>query len=732
MSASQHNAAPEFVRAMGPVARELLGEPNESLSTDDELRFGTRGSLSVRLDKGTFYDNEAGQGGGVVDLVRHRRHLEKPDAIAWMRERGHLPPSAKSKREVATYDYRDEVGGLLFQVVRFEPKDFRQRRPEGSGWVWKMAGVRRVLFRLPETIAAIAAGRTIYITEGEKGALALTALGLDATCSPGGAGKWRAEYTPSLAGADVVILPDNDQPGRDHAAAVARDLTGIHGAARIRVLALPGLPEKGDVADWIASGRGWQELESLAEYQPDAEVALDVQADAAIAAQENTATDISDLELTEHGIALEFTSLFKDQLRYCHHTGGWFVWCGTHWRRNETKLAFSWARRLVAKLNRTAEFKTKVATGKAAFSAAVERYAQADEAFAVTSEVWDRDLFLLGTPGGTVDLRTGLLTQARQGDYITKLTAVAPAASADCPLWIKFLNEAMGNDQAMIRYLQQWFGYCLTGDIREQSLTFCHGAGENGKGVCVNSVAGVMGAYARNAPMDTFTSSHGDRHPTELAMLRGARMVTASETEEGRAWAEARIKTLTGGDTVTARFMRQDFFEYLPQFKLTFMGNHKPVLKNVDHAARRRFKMAPFLNKPLVKDPQLPEKLKAEWPGILRWAIDGCLDWQANGLMVPQAIEGSTEQYFSEQDTLGQWMEDCCNVKPGLADMSVVLWRSWQAYCLERGDQPGGSKGFSQTLIKRGFAAIKNADGIRGRGFAGLRLRITNDEEQRP
>jgi hypothetical protein len=250
---------------MGPVARELLGEPNGSLSNRHELRWGTRGSMSVHLEKGTWHDHEAGVGGGVLDLVQQRAGLDKVAAVQWMRERGHLEAQDAAPRQrcqVTAYDYRDESGKLLFQVVRFEPKDFRQRRPDGDGWTWKLGNTRRVLYRLPETIAAAAARRTVFIAEGEKAAEALISIGLDATCSPGGAGKWQDEYGAPLAGADVVILPDNDQPGRDHAASIAASLKGI--AATVRIVPLPGLPEKGDVADFIAAGGTWQQIEELA------------------------------------------------------------------------------------------------------------------------------------------------------------------------------------------------------------------------------------------------------------------------------------------------------------------------------------------------------------------------------------------------------------------------------------------------------------------------------------
>jgi putative DNA primase/helicase len=316
-------------------------------------------------------------------------------------------------------------------------------------------------------------------------------------------------------------------------------------------------------------------------------------------------------------------------------------------------------------------------------AAAVERFAQADRAFAVTSEIWDQDHFLLGTPGGTVDLRTGDVYEARPEDFITKLAAVAPSKTADCPLWFKFLHETTNDDRDLIAFLQQYCGYMPTGDIREHALLFVYGPGGNGKSVLLSTVSGILGEYCRTAPMETFTASKSDRHPTELAMLRGARMVCASETEEGRAWAESKIKQITGGDVISARFMRQDFFEFKPQFKLVVIGNHKPNLRNVDDAMRRRFNIVPFLYKPPNPDKKLEDKLRDEWPGILRWAIDGCLAWQRSGLVRAEVVLDATAEYFSEQDTFRQWIEDCCETgSRALSETTGTLFYSWTQYAL--------------------------------------------------
>ncbi len=352
----------------------------------------------------------------------------------------------------------------------------------------------------------------------------------------------------------------------------------------------------------------------------------------------------------------------------------------------------------------------------------VERFAQADRAFARTSDEWNRDPWLLGTPGGTVDLRTGVLRPARQEDHISRGAAVAPADRADCPLWLSFLEQATAGDRALVGFLQRWFGYCLTGVTGEHALLFVYGPGGNGKGVLLTTAAGIFADYAATAAMDTFTASKGDKHPTDLAMLHGARLVMTTETEEGHAWAEARIKALTGGDPITARFMRRDFFTYTPAFKLTISGNHKPALRNVDDAARRRFNVVPFLNKPDEPDRGLPDKLKAEWPGILRWMIEGCLAWQEGGLQRPRAVLDATAEYFAEQDLLAQWLEERCERGKDFGETGAALFASWRGFAQQRGEDGGSAKWFAATLERQGFHRTKDCKHFRGRGFLDLRL----------
>ena len=253
-------------------------------------------------------------------------------------------------------------------------------------------------------------------------------------------------------------------------------------------------------------------------------------------------------------------------------------------------------------------------------------------------------------------------------------------------------------------------------------MLFIYGPGGNGKSVLQTVFKEIMGDYAVTAAMETFTASKQQRHLTELAMLQGARFVGVSETEKGQKWAEARINQLTGGDPVTANYMRQDHFTFVPQFKLMIVGNHKPNLSTVNDAARRRFVIVPFMHKPDKPDLKLPEKLRAEYPAILRWMIDGCLDWQANGLVIPDVVKATTADYFEEQDLFARWIEENCDVGSNLKAPASKLYASWKAFCEESGEYAGSAKTLGQTLVERGFAKTKSS----GTVYLGIALKSIN------
>ena len=267
----------EFAPIMGPLAKHLFGEPNRAFSSANEWRYGARGSLSIDLTAGRWFDHEAGEGGGVLDLVERELKLSGPARLEWLKQHDFLYDTHEGNvglpqvrpSIVATYDYRDENNMLLFQVVRFDPKDFRQRRLEGAGWTWSVKGVRRVPYRLPELLEA--EDRVVFIVEGEKSVDWLRSLGIPATCSPGGANKWRPELSQFFVDSDVVIIPDHDQPGQDHAQAVAASRHGV--AKRVRVLELwhdwPDMPPKADVYDWLQHGGTAEKLYALVDATPE-------------------------------------------------------------------------------------------------------------------------------------------------------------------------------------------------------------------------------------------------------------------------------------------------------------------------------------------------------------------------------------------------------------------------------------------------------------------------------
>jgi putative DNA primase/helicase len=427
-------------------------------------------------------------------------------------------------------------------------------------------------------------------------------------------------------------------------------------------------------------------------------------------------------EFTDEALALRFTELHKAQLRYVATWGRWLIWDGTVWRFDETLLAFDLSRAVCRKAStECSDERIAAAIASAKTVAAVERLAKADRHHAATADQWDSDLWMLNTPDGVVDLRTSRLRPHHPDDYMTKITAVGPEAG--CPLWKKFLDRITGDDIELQAFLERFSGYCLTGITREHALAFGYGTGANGKGTFLNTIGGVLGGYAAVAPMETFTASPTDRHPTDLAMLRGARLVTAQETEEGRRWAESRIKALTGGDPITARFMRQDFFTFMPQFKLFIAGNHKPGLRGVDEAIRRRLNMVPFtITIPAgERDPGLPEKLKAEWPGVLRWMIDGCLEWQAKGLAPPPAVVLATESYLQTEDAVSNWIKERCKTVDYGGTGSSRLYADWSMWAKGAGEEAGSLKRFSQTLEAKGYVKDPKA---RHATFIGIALDV--------
>jgi putative DNA primase/helicase len=423
---------------------------------------------------------------------------------------------------------------------------------------------------------------------------------------------------------------------------------------------------------------------------------------------------------TDEALALRFASKHAKDLRYAAALSRWFAYTGTYWRLDDTLFAFDRARHICREASAECN-KGKVSNvlASAKTVSAVERLARADRKLVATIDQWDQDLMSLNTPAGRVDLHDGSLQAHNAMDFCSRITAVSPGGV--CPTWYQFLDRVTNHNGGLQAFLQRVAGYSLTGLTSEHALFFLYGLGANGKSVFLNTLAGILGDYHKTAPIETFTASSHDRHPTDLAGLRGARLVTASETEEGRRWAESRIKQMTGGDKMAARFMRGDFFEFTPQFKLVIAGNHRPGLRSVDEAIRRRFNLVPFTVQipPAERDEKLSERLKEEWPGILAWMIEGCLAWQHEGLSAPAVVTQATAEYLESEDAMSCWLEDKCDRSPQSRTSSSDLFVSWKNWADAAGEPVGTQKRFSQKLEERGFQKQRSRYGSE---FVGIRL----------
>ena len=427
-----------------------------------------------------------------------------------------------------------------------------------------------------------------------------------------------------------------------------------------------------------------------------------------------------DKPLTESDIADAFVEAANGNYLFDQKQGCWFRWGTTHWIEDGTKLAFETIRRLghvataTLKPGRMKEFR------KAGFARGVEAFARCDPRCSIVPGQWDSDPDLLGTPGGTVNLKTGHMRPGNPRDMISKLTGVAPVAGP-CPQWLEFLEEATGGDLDMIAFIKRWLGYSLTGHNREEQLAFFYGPGGNGKGTLLSVATRLIGQYAVTAPMHIFLSSQHERHSTDLAMLRGARFVTAQETKSGQQWDEERMKMLTGGDIITARFMRQDNFSFMPQFTLTMSANNAPTLNHVDDAIRRRFNVVPFIHKPKAVDKKLKERLiREEGPQILGWMIEGAVEWHREGLGEAAAIKKASEDYFGAQDIIGQWLDEECERDRLSKEGVSKLYRHFTNCQQGEGRSLPSQKAFSQDLVnKRGFTRMRD---MYGACIVGIRL----------
>jgi putative DNA primase/helicase len=696
---------------------DVLGSPGDSLEV-----------VLIGDKIGLWTDRATGDGGDLFDLIAAARGIDPVtdfprllEAAADLAGRVPATPSKASRKEApvddlgpatAKWDYLDAAGKLIAVVYRYDPPG---RKKEFRPWDARRRKTAppdpRPLYHQPGIVAAA----QVVLVEGEKCAQALIDTGICATTAMHGANAPvdKTDWSP-LACKAVLIWPDRDKPGWEYATLAAQAILSA-GAKTCHILYPPEDAAEGwDAADAVAEGF---DVAAFLTHGPRLQM-HDVAEDA-----EPVVSSDESVWGTEDALALAFTRRYHRDWRYVAAWGRWLVWDGHRWRTEDTLAATDLIRcvcRHAAVHADNAKIAAKLATSGTV--GGVERLARADRRHAATTAEWDADPWLLNTPGGVVDLKTGRQRSHDRADRMTKITTATP--SGDCPIWRQFLAEVTGGDADLQAYLQRMAGYTLTGSTQEHALFFLYGTGANGKSVFVNTLATILGDYAANAPMDTFMETRTDRHPTDMAGLRGARFVAAIETEQGRRWAESKVKNLTGGDKISARFMRQDFFEFFPQFKLVVAGNHKPAIRNIDEAMKRRLHLIPFTITvpPERRDKHLQQKLLGERDGILAWAVQGCLDWQRLGrLDPPQQVLEATEEYFEAEDALGRWLDERCVREANAKSLSAELFTDWKQWADASGEFIGSQKRFSDLLITRGIEKWRNPSGLRG--FRGIGLK---------
>lgn len=666
----------------------------------------------------------------------------------------------------ATYPYRDETGRLLFETVRLFPKKFFQRRPatpmdppekvkrdqDGREWVNSLKGadgrpIPRVLYRLPEILAAVAAGRTVFVVEGEKDADALVRLGLDATTAPQGAGKWDHSFSLPLArAARVVVCPDNDPPAQDskekgfpgqrHAADIVRSLLNAGIAPdHLQVLELPGAK---DASDWIAAGGTADAFLRLAEgalagmawlqaWEPRLGPAGRGTCGAGGASADRTA--ILDLRNTDKGNADRLVAMFGDDLLF--DGDEWYVWDGCRYALDVRDRRMELAKKVAEANLRDAlaiqDDNDRDAAVRAARKClqlqrlqAMIDLAASDPRIRVVPDDLDADLSLLNVTNGTIDLRTGTLRPHARADRCTKLASVAFDPAAESPRFLSFLDFIMGGNATLVAYLQRFAGSCLSGDASDQVFHVWFGGGSNGKGTLIRQLLRVMGEYACQANTETFlehaTEPNGASHQEDLARLKGIRFVAAEEASPGRRLNIGRIKQMTGGDRIVARrpWGRRSI-EYTPQFTLVFATNHPLSVPSADYGTWRRLRQCPF-TATITEDmrnaePDFEAKLAAEDAGILRWAVEGCIAWRREGIHPPEEVIEATKEWRADTNPIVRFISEKCVTGPERQCGATDLYAAYKAWCVENDEEPLKQRSFGTKLSELQFRTDRGAKG---------------------
>jgi len=642
------------------------------------------------------------------DIFDIRAKAQDVDVRAILKEANGNNGATKVKRErIAVHDYKDENGNIVYHVDRFNTGQKCLPRLPGAT-KYGIGQTKRVLYNLDRLINSN--GQPVSICEGEKDCDILTEHDSLAVCCPFGAQKWKPEYNQYFTGRKVYLFADNDEPGEKHVEQVARSLWKI--AGEIKIVSFRDKRQGYDVSDYI-SEHGFEKFRQYVKGNAE------VYPGPTDEPEEPTTEAQTKFPLTDAGNGERFAAYHGEQVRYCYDWGQWLYFDGKRWKSKadakvrllavETARAIQEeARKVLGLDDRDRLFKFGLASERSHNLNSMLTEARAQEIIESYARDFDKNPMKLNCLNGTIDLETGRLYPHERNDLITKLCPVIYDPDVKSDVWDSFLVDACKSgpdnftdaDYQYLQFLQRAIGYSITGDTSEEKLFLIHGPTAAGKSTFLEAVKSCLGDYSRTADFETFlhrNQTGGARN--DIARLHSARFVVSIEVEEGKKLAEGLVKTVTGGDTIAARFLYQESFEFVPQFKLWLACNHAPRVSDRDDAVWRRILRLPFENSipPDKQDTTIKKTLrnpKKAGPAILAWAVKGCLAWQSKGLDIPQRVQAATSTYRQDQDPLLDFFDECVfspEVYVPVADLRAAY------------DQYAKDNGIKFTLPQRDF-----------------------------
>lgn len=734
------------------VCGDLSGSPGRSLSVN--LKTGAWSDFASETDKGgdliSLYaaihgldqlgaarelagdDHQGGNGVAVPRETPRQPKAEEPapEPLLPAPVDAGEPPEPRRGVLEARHEYRLPSGDLVGVIQRIRltdgSKSFAQWRWSAAGeWVPRSMPEPRPLYGL-QALAARPRD-PVLIVEGERCAdeAARVLPRYVVITWPGGSKAWkRANWQVLADRAQVDIWPDADEPGRKAAGGIALALFEA-GIKHIRIVDPTGQPEGWDIAD--ALSEGWTGDACLAwareRIRPFEAPKLDkpVKKDGPEIPQRGL------IQGTDMAFARRFHARHGAHLRFIMERG-WAIWNGQRWREDPKEvlvsaLAKESSESLLDEVreapDRNEAFKTaKVALQKRSIQSLIW-LARSEPGVPAKISQFDSEPMILNVANGMVDLTTGKLLPHDKGAMCSLIAGTHHDPEAQCSRWRQFIGEIMREDVQLMDYLQALCGYLLTGATTEHCLAFLHGAtGRNGKSRFIETMRAVLGEYAVVSSPEIIMSRNYGGIPNDIARLRGARAVFMNETKRGSRFDEQKLKDLTGGDTLNARFLREEFFDFEPTHKLVIRGNHKPAVSGNDPALWSRIKLVPFeVNFELegTMDKLLDAKLRAELPGILNWCIEGCLRWQREGLPLPQRMLDAVAAYRGETDTIAKFIHECCVLDADSSTKAAALYTRYRDYCAAASERWLSYREFPEEMTARGVK-------INGHDYQGISL----------